>query len=110
MSVGLSEFESSLSSLSSEEKVRALQVLVHDIVNAWPGIEKNDRVSGGDACIVRTRIPVWTLEGYRRLGWSDETILENFPSLTANDLANAWMYAGVNTQEIDEAISRNENA
>lgn len=76
----------------------------------YAGITKDPRVAGGEACIVRTRIPVWTLAGYRRLGWTDETILENFPALTLNDLANAWAYVGVKTEEIDRAIERNENA
>jgi uncharacterized protein (DUF433 family) len=33
-----------------------------------PGVERTAGVAGGDACIERTRIPVWVLEGYRRLG------------------------------------------
>jgi hypothetical protein len=36
-----------------------------------------------NAPLVRTRIPVWTLENYRRLGWAEVAILENFPSLRA---------------------------
>ena len=62
------------------------------------------------ACIVRTRIPIWTLVAYRRNGWSEARILENFPTLFAADLANAWMYAAAHEVEIDRAIQDNEAA
>ncbi len=57
-----------------------------------------------------TRIPVWTLEGYRRLGWSEAEILENFPTLRASDLAQAWAYVSAHRSEIDQAILANEEA
>ena len=56
-------------------------------------IEKQPDVAGGEACIVRTRIPVWVLENHRRLGWSEARLLENFLTLRAVDLVNAWAYA-----------------
>ena len=65
---------------------------------------------GGEACIVRTRIPVWVLENYRRLNWTESAILENFPSLRAADLVNAWAYADVHKDEMDKAIEANEGA
>jgi uncharacterized protein (DUF433 family) len=73
-------------------------------------IEKTAGVSGGVACIARTRIPVWTLENYRRLGWTEATILENFTSLRTVDLANAWAYADAHVEELDQAIHTNEEA
>jgi uncharacterized protein (DUF433 family) len=83
-------------------------MLARDISNAWPGIEKTLGVSGGDACIVRTRIPLWVLESYRRLGWSEARILENFPALRAADLVNAWAYSSAHAGEIQQAIQENE--
>jgi uncharacterized protein (DUF433 family) len=74
------------------------------------GIEKTAGVSGGVACIARTRIPVWTLENYRRLGWTEAAILENFPSLNAVDLVNAWAYADMHQEEVDQPIHANEEA
>lgn len=65
---------------------------------------------GGDACIVRTRIPVWVLENYRRLGWSEARILENYPTLRAADLVNAWAYADSHKDEIERTIRENEEA
>ena len=96
--------------LSANEKAQVLELLAHELGGRWLGIEKNAGVAGGAACIVRTRIPVWTLEGYHRLGWSDERILANFPTLRASDLLNAWAYVSDHPQEIQEAISANESA
>ena len=99
-----------ISRLSRAEKAELLQRLVQEVGNAWAGIEKTAGVSGGEACIVRTRIPVWTLENYRRLKWTEATILENFPSLRAADLVNAWAYADAHAEEVDNAIRANEEA
>lgn len=99
-----------ISRLSRAEKAELLQRLVQEVGNTWAGIEKTAGVSGGEACIVRTRIPVWTLENYRRLKWTEATILENFPSLRAADLVNAWAYADAHAEEVDKAIRANEEA
>lgn len=104
------ELEKELLALPVIDKARILQVLVADLTKQWPGIEKKAGVVGGDACIIRTRIPVWALESYRRLGWSDATILDNFPTLSQQDLNNAWAYALSNEQEIKQAIQENEKA
>ena len=74
------------------------------------GIERTPGVRGGDACIAGTRIPVWVLEGYRRLGWAEATILARYPSLRASDLASAWAFVDAHRAEIDEAICTNETA
>ncbi len=69
--------------------------------------KKPDRC-GGDACIRETRIPVWVLVNYRRLGASDADILQAYPDLTPADLEAAGEYAAANRQEIDSAIRENE--
>ena len=69
--------------------------------------KKPDRC-GGDACIRETRIPVWVLVNYRRLGASDADILQAYPGLTPADLEAAWEYAAANREEIDRAIRENE--
>ena len=96
-----------ISRLSREEKAELLQRLAKEVGNAWAGIEKTPGVSGGEACIVRTRIPVWVMENYRRLGWSEAAILENFPSLRAADLVNAWAYADGHADEMEINIHAN---
>ncbi len=67
-------------------------------------IQKTPGVMGGEACIRRTRISVWILVGYRKLGLSDSKLLEAYPGLTATDLEAAWAYYRDHTAEIDEAI------
>ena len=102
----LEELVKELLALTPGEKAQALRVLVLDLA-AWPGIEKTPGVVGGEAHIVRTRIPVWVLDGYRRAGWSEAQLLENYPTLHAADLVNAWAYADAHAEEIEQA--RREN-
>ena len=72
------------------------------------GIKKTPDVCGGDACIANTRIPVWVLERARQLGMSDADLLENYPTLRAEDLTNAWAYVRLHREEIEEEIRLNE--
>jgi uncharacterized protein (DUF433 family) len=71
-------------------------------------IVKTQGVCGGDARIRDTRIPVWVLENYRRLGGTEAQMRHDYPSLTAADLDAAWQYAAANRAEIDEVIRENE--
>jgi len=94
--------------MTRAEKAQLLQVVVRDIGDAFPGIESIPGVQGGDPCIVRTRIPVWVLEQYRRLGKSESDLLVNYPSLRAEDLVNAWAYVRAHREEIDREIEEQE--
>jgi uncharacterized protein (DUF433 family) len=69
--------------------------------------KKPDRC-GGDACIRDSRITVWGLAAYRRLGMSDDQILQAVQGLTPADLEAAWEYVAANPEEIDRAIRENE--
>jgi uncharacterized protein (DUF433 family) len=71
-------------------------------------ITKQQDRCGGDACIGDTRIPVWLLVNYRRLGGSDGNLLRDYPVLTTADLEAAWKYAAAHPDEIDRAIRENE--
>jgi Protein of unknown function (DUF433) len=42
--------------------------------------------------MVRTRVPVWLLVRARQLGTTQAELLRSYPSLRAEDLANAWAY------------------
>lgn len=106
----LQEIERQLATLLPAEKAQIVRTLALDIVNTWPGVERVAGVAGGDACVVRTRIPIWALENYRRLGLSEARILENYPTLRAADLVNAWAYVDAHRSEIDTAIQENEAA
>ncbi len=74
------------------------------------GIESTPGVCGGDPRIAGTRIPVWTLEQYRRLGLSEGQILGAYPGLRAADLVNAWSYVAEHPDEIERQIVENEGA
>jgi uncharacterized protein (DUF433 family) len=106
----LSQVQGLLPSLSRAEKARLLRMVVQDLRDAFPGIESTPGVCGGDPCIVRTRIPVWVLERFRRLGSSEEELLRNYPSLQAEDLTNAWAYIRSHRDEIERQIRENEKA
>ena len=77
---------------------------------AVSGIESTPGVCGGEPRIVRTRITVWILEQARRLGSSEEDLLQAYPALRADDLTNAWAYVSSHRQEIEEQIRANEDS
>jgi uncharacterized protein (DUF433 family) len=74
------------------------------------GIALTAEVCGGDPRIAGTRIPVWTLEHYRRLSLTEAQILGAFPALQATDLVNAWSFVASHLDEIDRQIQENEEA
>lgn len=104
----LTELQQQLLALDPAEKAEAIQLLTQNLSNGSRGITKTPGVCGGDARIAKTRIPVWSLINYRRLGASDATILEAFPHLTAVDLVNASAYADAHQSEIELAIKEND--
>ncbi len=104
----LQEAKALLHKMSSAEKAQLVHWVVDELSGKFPGIEKTPGVVGGDACIRSTRIPVWSLVNSSRLGMSDEVLLEAYPSLTQEDLNNAWNYYRANKAEIDLAIKENE--
>ena len=106
----LDEAERILSELTNSEKAQLLQWVVRDLGDPSPGIESNEAVSGGEPCIVGTRIPVWVLEQSKRLGTSEAEILRSYPGLRAEDLANAWAYVRAHRDEITRQIEDNEGA
>jgi uncharacterized protein (DUF433 family) len=84
--------------------------VVDEVVDGFPGIGFHPEVCGGEARITNTRIPVSMLENYRRLGLSEEQLLESFPGLGPEDLANAWHYVRFHREQIDRWIEENESA
>ncbi|MGC1309637.1 MAG: DUF433 domain-containing protein [Phormidesmis sp.] len=106
----LQQLQSQLLALSPPERAKAIQILATSISNHWTVIEKTPDVVGGDACIRQTRIPVWLLYSLRQQGATDAYLLEDYPTLTAADLAGAWLYADANRDEIELALQRQEAA
>ncbi len=106
----LEKAQEMLPSMTIAEKAQLLQWIAHDISGTFPGIEITPNVSGGEACIVRTRIPVWLIVQARKLGSTDADILRAYPTLKAEDLINAWAYYRANKDEIEIQIAENEEA
>ncbi|WP_293348733.1 MULTISPECIES: DUF433 domain-containing protein [unclassified Microcoleus] len=104
----LKELETQLLALTPTEKSDAIRLLTQSLNNTWPGITKTPDVCGGDACIAKTRIPVWLLESWRRQGSSDAELLQFYPHLSAANLVNVWTYADAHLEEIEESIRKNE--
>ena len=77
-------------------------------VGYYSGISIRPDVCGGEPCIIGTRIPVWLLERARQSGMSDKEILDEYGTLNADDLANAWAYVSANASDIDRQIVGNE--
>ncbi|WP_333222545.1 DUF433 domain-containing protein [Microcoleus sp. Pol12A5] len=86
-----------------------INLLTQNLAKIGQEINKTPGVCGGDACIRNTRFPVWVLESFRRLGINESRLLDNYPTLTATDLANAWAYAAAFSNEIEIAIGENDD-
>jgi uncharacterized protein (DUF433 family) len=106
----IEEAETLISQITRGEKALLLQRVARDLGDAYPGIDVIDGVCGGQACITRTRVAVWTLEQARRLGANEVDLLRSYPGLRAEDLANAWAYVRAHRDEVDEQIRVNEAA
>jgi uncharacterized protein (DUF433 family) len=93
--------------LPKGDKARLLSVVALEVMDSHPGIDIQEGICGGSARVIRTRIPVWLLENYRRAGSTDAQILSAYPSLTAEDLASAWHYARSHREEMNREIAAN---
>ncbi len=102
--------EQLLSTMTRAEKAQLLQWIARDLGNAFPGIESTPRICGGEPRIVRTRIPIWVLVQFRKLGASEADLLQSYPTLRAEDLTNAWAYYRSHRREIEQQILDNETA
>ncbi len=104
----LADARTLLQTLTPGEKAALLQSVALELTQTFPGIDSDPSVCGGAACLVRTRIPVWTLVRSRQLGIGEAELLQAYPTLRAEDLANAWSYARGHQGEIEAAIRTNE--
>jgi len=78
------------------------------VETSW--VTKTPGVCGGDACVRDTRYTISGLVEWKRLGLTDERILEHHPDLSEADLQTAWEYYATHRDEIDEAIRENAEA
>jgi len=71
-------------------------------------INKNSLVCGGSPTINNTRIPVWLIIKYLQCDMNITNILNNYPSISENDLFDAINYYENNQSEIDFEIFLNK--
>ena len=105
----LEKADALLPEMTSSEKAQLLQWVASELNGIYPGIDKTPNVCGGDACITRTRIPVWSLANSKKQGLTDSELLDAYPTLTPDDLRNAWNYYRGNREEIEQQILENED-
>jgi uncharacterized protein (DUF433 family) len=106
MSLSFQQIEAFIAQMSFDKKAQLFYQLAKDITPLL-GVEKTTGVCGGSACIIRTRIPVWTLVSFKKLGVQDVSLLTAYPTLRQQDLNNAWAYYEANKPEIDFDIKEN---
>ena len=85
----IDEVEHLLDTMTRGEKAQLLQHIARDLGDAYPGIDSAPDICGGEPHIVRTRIPVWILVQARNLGTDEAEILQDYPTLNAEDLATS---------------------
>ena len=95
--------------LDPDGKARVFDHLYDERVGTAASIRHTPGVCGGRACLGATRFTVWGLEAYRRLGVSEQELLEQFPSLGPEDLRLAFAYADEHPEEIERDIRENED-
>jgi len=82
--------EKMLSEMTRAEKAELLKWIVRDLGDDFPGIESRPEVMGG--CRV-SRAPDYQCGFSNRLdvGTSEADLLRDYPTLTMQDVANAWI-------------------
>lgn len=108
MVLSFNQIETFIANLPLAKKAQLLYKISKQLGETYPGIEKTHNVCGGSPCIIRTRIPVWTLISFKKAGINDIGLLEAYPTLRQQDLINAWAYYKANKKEIDAEIKENE--
>ena len=98
--------EKEISELSRSEKAQLLQWLIKDLGDDFAGIESRPNVCGGAACIVRTGISVWVLENARRQGITESELLQDYPSLTAQNWQTTGLSSALTVKKLNARLSK----
>jgi uncharacterized protein (DUF433 family) len=104
------DIEKLIDNMTRSERMQLLQRIMRGLGDAFPGIDSRADICGGEACIVRTRIPVWILVKTSQLGASEADLLRAYPTLRSEDLVNAWAYYRTHRDEIEQQIHQHEAA
>ena len=74
-----------------------------------PHVFRQKDICGGRDIIAGTRIPVWSIIKWYKLGLSVEEVMREFPQLTPSQVHDAFSYYYDNPEEIEKDIVENEN-
>ena len=74
-----------------------------------PYIEREKGVCGGRSLISGTRMPVWSIIKWYKVGMSVEDIMREFSQLTPSQVHDAFSYYYDNREEIERDIAENDN-
>ena len=74
-----------------------------------PYISKQKGICGGRSVIEGTRIPIWSIIKWYKVGMSVEDIIREFPQLTPSQVHDAFSYYYDNQEEVEKDIVENEN-
>lgn len=83
-----------------------LQLVVSNLTNIFPGIEKTPGSVWWRRLYCRRSL---VIDQFPKPGSTDGQLLDAYPSLSREDLKNAWSYYSANQAEIDELIAENED-
>jgi type III restriction enzyme len=78
-------------------------------IKVHPYIIKQASVCGGRSIIEGTRIPVWSLIKWYKLGMTVEEIIREFSQLHPSHVHDAFSYYYDHQQEIERDIQENED-
>lgn len=84
-------------------------VKLDDLDRRMSAIQQTPGVCGGNARIRNTRIPVWTIISFLKLGASEDEIRRNYPILDPEDIKAASSYYEQHQDEIDQVILAQDN-
>ncbi len=94
--------------MSVTEKIHLMQLSADNLGSKTLGIEATPGICGGVPRIAGTPIPVWALVQYKKLGTTEAELLQTYPTLHAEDLANCWAYYRLHKPAIELQILENE--
>ena len=97
-----------LASMTRAEKAQLLQWLVSDLGDAFPGIGARAGVSSNSLLFARAS-RCRCFEQAQDSVQVKPILLRAYPTLRAQDLANAWNYVQSHREEIEQQIAENES-
>ena len=74
-----------------------------------PYVSRQKDVCGGRSVVAGTRIPVWSLIKWYKLGMTVEDVMREFPQLKPAQVHDAFSYYYDNIDELEADIAENEN-